>query len=519
MNLNRITCIHNDNAHFSTLRRKFCTIRGIYVQFQPFILISAYFYLPNVKQIHQIIGICFYVGFALVSDEMMGEQEARIIPIAALMVYWWMTEAVPLAVTSLLPLVLFPISGAMGMKETAAAYSNPIVYLFFGGFMLALAMEKHQLHKRIALNIISRTGSTAPRIILGFMLATALVSMWISNTATTVMMLPIATSIIALVGKGLDKKTYRIFAVSLLIAIAYSANIGGIATLVGTPPNLVMAAYLNEMHGFDVEFSTWMMFGFPLSMLLLFICWIIITKVVFKSKGIKIDGVEELVADEKDKLGTMDRAEKLTLLVFVITALLWIFRSLIQKIDGLEMLNDTIIAIMAAIALFLIPSGQGKDKFLLEWKDTQRLPWGILLLFGGGLSLAAALQAAGILDSIGAYFVTLDNLDIVLLMVFFAATSLFLTEMMSNVALVTVFVPVVAAAATALGQDILHFIIPVTIAASCAFMMPMSTPPNAVVYATGDIKVMDMVRTGFIMNVLALTIISLFGWLILPSIF
>lgn len=423
------------------------------------------------------------------------------------MLIWWVSEAVPIAVTALLPIVVWPLADVMPIKEVTASYGNPIIFLFMGGFVVALAMEKSFLHRRMALYMISLTGSGANKMILGFMIASAFLSMWISNTATTVMMLPIAQSVLQWIAKeaeGVDKKSMRNFTISLLLGIAYAANIGGMATPVGTPPNIVMLGFAREYWGMDIDFFSWMAFALPLCVLLIILCYYLLVKFLFPNSLGDLKQTRNEISKALEASGKMSLSEKRVLYVFIATSLLWIGRTYLVKWTGLP-LNDTIIAITAAITLFVWTGSKGEK--LLVWKDTEQLPWGILLLFGGGLSLAAGLKETGVIDLLASFFTT--DMSFYLLVLGLTAVSLFLTELMSNVALVTVFVPVVASIAVGFGQAEWTLSIPVTLAASCAFMLPMSTPPNAIVFAGGQLKVKNMMRAGIFMNIIAIVFIFL----------
>lgn len=449
----------------------------------------------------------------------------RVLAMAAFMLVWWVTEAVPIPVTAILPMVLLPLMQIYDMKTAAAPYASPVVFLFMGGFMLALAMEKWNLHRRIALRIVHFTGTNANRIILGFMLATGFLSMWISNTATTVMMLPIAVSVIGLLETSAqDEKSViggPFFAISLLIGIAYAANIGGTATIVGTPPNVVFSGFIERTYDVSISFARWMVFAFPFALILLLLTYYVLTRFLFKNGLGEFKGAQDLVAQQLQQLGKISIPERRTLIISVITAIAWITRKQINAILGLSKANqdielsDHMIAIIATIFLFVLPAGDDKKQSLLEWTDTSRLPWGILLLFGGGLSLADALKHVGLIDSIGAQFQGVDHTGFWIILGL-TAVSLFLTEIMSNVALVTVFLPVVGAVALGMELDPVLFCIPVTLAASCAFMLPMSTPPNAIVFASGKLKISDMARAGIWLNLLAIVLIALLTQWVLP---
>jgi sodium-dependent dicarboxylate transporter 2/3/5 len=470
------------------------------------------------KKIGLFLGpILFTIILLLPAPSALTPEAWKVIALAILMLVWWVTEAVPLAVTSLLPIIGLPLLGVLGRKAAAAPYANPVVFLFMGGFMIALAMERWNLHRRIALNIVRVTGTNANGIVLGFMLATAALSMWISNTATTVMMLPIALSVIDLLrssNENLPKKGIRHFALALMLGIAYSANIGGTATIIGTPPNVVFSGFIRETYDLEVSFATWMAFGVPFALILIGLTYLFIVKWLYPNGLGDFEGAQELIEKEVNALGKISDAEKKVLIVFVSTALLWMFRSRIVKLIPVLPLNDEGIALAATVALFVIPLDFKKGRFLMEWKDTSKLPWGILLLFGGGLSLANALAETGLIDLIGAQFKGLDNVGL-LVILGLTAVSLFLTEIMSNVALVTIFLPVVGAIAIGMGIDPLLICIPVTLAASCAFMLPMSTPPNAIVFASGHLKVAEMVRAGIILNIISILFIAILAHYIL----
>lgn len=451
----------------------------------------------------------------------MSPEAWKTVALAAFMLLWWVTEAVPIPVTALLPLVILPLLGVTEMKAAAAPYANPIVFLFMGGFMIALAMEKWNLHRRIALTIVSWTGTNANGILLGFMIATAALSMWISNTATTIMMLPIAMSVIQLLTKNKvedSSKGFRNFALVMMLGIAYSANIGGLGTLIGTPPTVVFAGFIQETYDYEVAFADWLKIGFPFAVLMIAVTYFFLVKILYPNRLGKFDGAQELIENEVEKLGSLSIGEKRTLIVFVGTALFWIFRSPINSFFPALKLSDTGIAMIATICLFIIPINFKKGEFILDWKATERLPWGILLLFGGGLSLAASLAQTGIIDLIGAQFKEANNIGFWVI-IGLTTVSLFLTEIIGNLALVTVFLPVVGGIAVGTGVDPLHATIPVTLAASCAFTLPMSTPPNAIVFASGHVKVAEMSRAGIVLNLVAILLIAVLASTIVKSVF
>jgi len=474
------------------------------------------------RQIGLFLGpIVFIILLSLPAPAVMSAEAWKVIALAAFMLVWWVTEAVPLAVAALLPMVGLPLLGVMDMRAAAAPYASPIVFLFMGGFMLALAMERWNLHRRIALNIVQLTGTNANGIILGFMLATAALSMWISNTATTVLMLPIALSVIRLLIKeeqvASDKKI-RFFALSMMLGIAYAANIGGTATIIGTPPNVVFTGFMLETYDYEVSFAKWIVFGLPFALLLLLITFFLLTRFLYPNKLGDFAGAKALIGEEIKKLGRFSTGERRTLVVFLATASSWIFRTTINAwIPGLD-ISDPGIAILATIVLFVVPENFSKGQYLLDWEDTARLPWGILLLFGGGLSLANALAETGIILLIGEQFTGLENASF-LVIIGLTAISLFLTEIMSNVALITVFLPVIGGIAVGADINPLYVAIPATLASSCAFMLPMSTPPNAIVFASGYLKVSEMVRAGIILNIITILLVAILANSVLKMLF
>ena len=465
------------------------------------------------KYIWVLVGpVSFLIMSFLPVPKGISPEAWKVLAMASLMLIWWISEAVPIAVTSLLPLVLLPSMGVAKLEAAAAPYANPVVYLFMGGFVIALAMEKWALHKRIALQIVNMTGTNANGIIGGFMMATAFISMWISNTATAIMMLPIGLSIITLMQNQIspdkeNEKGLRNFSISMMLAIAYGANIGGTATIIGTPPNVVFAGYMRENFNVEVTFLTWMMIGTPFAIILLIFTYFLTVKVLFPNNLGNFGGAKEIINSELKELGPMTTGEKLTLFIFMSTALSWIFRLQIDAIFPAIKISDTTIALVAAMLLFIIPVSLHKKEFLLNWSDTEKLPWGILLLFGGGLSLADSLASTGIINIIGDQFKGLDSEGWVFI-IGLSTVSLFLTEVMSNVALVTIFLPVVGAIAVGAGIPPIQLCIPVTIAASCAFMFPMSTPPNAIVFASGRITIGQMAKAGFILNLITILVIA-----------
>lgn len=452
--------------------------------------------------------------------ELVSEQGDKVIAVATWMIVWWITESVHIAVTALLPLILFPLLGIMTPNEVGANYGSPIIFLFFGGFVLALALEKVNLHKRIALTIIRFTGTTPNKVVLGFMIATAFMSMWISNTASTVVMLPIAISVIKLLIDDDDgfTKGDRNFALSVMLGIAFSANAGGIATVIGTPPNSVLIGLLENEYNKEISFVKWMTMGLPFSVMMVFFCYWVLVKWMFPCKHIEFSTSAQLIKTELQKLGPISKREKRVLTIFGVTVSLWITRTLInQLLPGLK-LTDTIISMICAVSLFSIPLSFKKGSFILQWKDTSKLAWGILLLFGGGLALAKGMALSGLVDAI-TITIQQSKLPVLITVSLLIILMLFMTELMSNVALVAVLAPVVAGIAIGLGVPMLYVLIPVTMASSCAFMLPMATPPNAIVFASGYVKVNQMVRAGVLLNLIAVGLLILYYIYVIPVIF
>ena len=476
---------------------------------------------PLSKRIGFLAGPLLCIAILVLPITLINSEIDRVIAIAAWMIVWWITEAVNISITALLPLALFPLLAIDTIKGVASNYANPIVYLFFGGFVIALALEKVQLHKRIALSILKITGTKANGIILGFMIATALMSMWISNTASTVVMLPIAVSVIQLLIDDEDgfSKNDRNFALSIMLGIAFSANIGGMATLIGTPPNSVMLAFLNETYNIDIGFFQWMKMGVPLAIIMLAIAYWMITRVFFRNRLGRIGKSASIIQQELDKLGRMSRGEKIVLVIFLVTAIAWMFRSYLNSLFPNITLTDTTISVIAALLMFIVPLDFKSGQFPLDWKDTSRLPWGILILFGGGLALASGLAQSGFIDLIGEYISSQSTWSVAIITLVLIFLMLFMTELMSNVALVTILIPLVVGIAIGLDKPMLQLVIPVTLASSCAFMLPMATPPNAIVFASGHVRVDQMARIGIVLNLIAVAILFGLAYWVVPVLF
>lgn len=453
----------------------------------------------------------------------------RLLAVTALMAIWWATEAIPIAATSLIPLLLFPLLGISSIDAASKPYANSVIYLFVGGFILALALEKWDLHRRLALMLLVRVGDRPSAILLGFMGVTAFISMWVSNTSATLMMLPIALSVSAVMTEEheRDGAEARRFATVLLLGVAFAASIGGLGTLVGTPPNALMAGYLRQELGIEVGFGQWMLFGVPVVAVLTPTAWLILSRWALPVNLPVNPDARRLVAEELAKLGPVTAPERRTALIFGIVAIAWIARPLLEELLGIKTLSDTSIAIAGALALFLTPSGAGtgteteagKGGFLMDWPTAVRLPWGVLILFGSGLSIADQMAATDLNDWLSHSLGWLNDLPPLLLVFTVVTLVVALTEFNSNTATAATILPILGAVATAGGVPPMLTIGPATLAATCGFMMPAGTAPNAVVYGTGHITVPQMVRAGFWIDVASIVILTLLGYLLMPLVF
>jgi sodium-dependent dicarboxylate transporter 2/3/5 len=437
------------------------------------------------------------------------------IGLTLLMATWWSTEAIPIPATSLLPILLIPALDIDSLNAATAPYANPTIYLFLGGFVLGLAMERWNLHKRIALMTLLAMGSKSSRQIAGFMIATAFLSMWVSNTATTIMMLPIGLSVIDMLtgGKDTGKADRERFATALLLAIAYAASIGGISTLIGTPPNALLAAFLADNYDVQIGFGQWMLLGVPVAIIMLAFTWWWLTRGGFNLAG---HDSTQLIRSELAELGPLSRGEKLVALVFAATALAWVFQPLLA--GWVAGVNDTSIAIAAALALFIIPVDSKQRVFLMDWESASKLPWGVLLLFGGGLSLAGVIRSTGLAEWIAQSLGALGALPVIAMIGVVVLVIIFLTEVTSNTATAAAFLPLLGALAVSQGMPAELLAIPAAIAASCAFMMPVATPPNAIVFGTGHMKIQSMIKAGFALNLFGVALVTLICYLLVGMI-
>ena len=472
----------------------------------------------NSKRTGLILGpLLFIVTILFVHPSGLSPQANAVLACTLWVAVWWITEAIPIAVTSLLPIILFPLSGGLSISETTASYGHKYVFLYIGGFILAIAIERWNLHRRIALNIINLIGTNVKSIILGFMVATAFLSMWISNTATSMMMLPIGMAIISQLKDNPDtmEDENLIFGKALMLSIAYSASIGGMATLIGTPPNLVLAGIVQEFFDTQITFSKWLMFGLPISVFLLAICWKYLTSFAFQFKHASFPGGRDEIRKHLKELGKTSYEEKMVLFIFACTAFAWITRSfLLSKI--IPGIDDTIIAIAVGIILFLVPASKEKRRALMTWNEAVKLPWGILLLFGGGLALAQGFKVSGLAEWIGSQMTLLDGVMLIFLLLILIAAVNFLTEITSNLATTAMLLPILAPMAIAIDVHPYMLMVGATVAASCAFMLPVATPPNAVVFGSGYLKIIDMVKVGIWMNIISIILLTLITFFLLP---
>lgn len=455
------------------------------------------------------VGIALFLGLLILPPPPdMPVTAWRVVAVGLLMAFWWVTEVLPVAVTALLPVMLFPLLGIAGVHETAAPYADPIIFLFLGGLLLGLALQKWGLHRRIALTIMSWVGLRPANLVLGFMSATAFLSMWVSNTATAAMMLPVSMSVVVLVvGTPADLQSAprerRDFALALLLGVAFAASIGGIGTLIGTPPNALFAGFMRRTYGIEIGFAQWMMLGVPIAVVFLLGAWLLLTRVVFRVPAQEPPGVGERLMAESRFLPPLSGPEHRVAVLFLVTAAAWVARPLLSgTIPGLD---DTVIAIAAGFLLFVIPSGRGG--FLMDWGTAARLPWDVLLLFGGGLSLAAAITESGLSVWIGNALAHLEVLPLVVLVAAIILVTTVLSELASNTATAAAILPVAGAIAAQLGLDAAALTVPVVLAASCGFMLPVATPPNALFYGSGYITVAQMARAGFLIDILGVALV------------
>ena len=450
--------------------------------------------------------------------ESIGAEAWRVAALTVFMAIWWMTEAVPIPVTALLPVAVLPVSGAGTMAEAAAPYANPLVFLFLGGFIIALAIQRWNLHRRIALLILGYSGRRPAQLVAGFMAGTAGLSMWVSNTATAAMMLPIGLSVLVVMeGHRGDSEpeSQRRFALALLIGIAFAANIGGMGTLIGTPPNAILAAFMADTYGVQIGFGQWMAVGIPVSLTLLALCWWTLTRWAFPLERTAIPGVEGLIARKREELGPLTATERRVLAVFVLTGVAWILRPLLDELLPGLALSDPGIALFAAVSLFVIPAA-GQRGALLDWGSTRELPWGVIVLVGGGLSLGTAIESSGLSTFIAGQLTGMGAWPVVFMVGAVAALTMLLSHVASNTATAATMLPLVTSIALGTGHPPLLLAVPVALAASCAFMLPVATPPNAIVFGSERLRVLDMARAGSRITLIALPLITLVSLTLAP---
>lgn len=473
--------------------------------------------MSTTKRIGFILGPLLFILVRLFfKPEGLSDEANAILASTLWIAAWWITEAIPIAVTALLPIILFPLTGGLDLNTTTSAFGHKFVFLYMGGFIIAIAIEKWNLHKRIALNIIQFIGTDVKKILLGVMVATAFLSMWISNTATAVMMLPIGIAIIHQLkdNPSTNEDENLVFGKAMMLAIAYSASIGGLATLIGTPPNLVLAGVVLDTYGYEITFLQWFMFGFPIALIMLILCWKYLTSIAYKFQQKEFPGGKAEIKRLLKNLGNIGYEEKMVAAVFATTAFFWITRSfLFDKL--LPELDDTIIAIGFAVVLFLIPS-KDKSQQLMNWEDAVKLPWGIILLFGGGMAIANGFESSGLALWIGNQMTLLAGMITLILVLLLIAAVNFLTEITSNLATTAMLLPVLAPMAITVDLHPFVLMVGAAVAASCAFMLPVATPPNAVVFGAGYLRIPDMVNKGFVMNIVSIIILTLFVYFLLP---
>ena len=469
----------------------------------------------------RILGPAIFVVM-LLTDQWQGVMSTEAWRVAAVglwMATWWATEAIPVPVTAFLPLVVFEPLGISSLREAAAPYANPTIYLFLGGFMMAMAIDRWNLHRRIALAVIDNTGTDGRRLIGGFMLVCAVLSMWMTNTSTTIMLLPIVLSVSAVMRDNipnLPEKTRQDFQIAMLLGLAYSASIGGLATLIGTPPNALLMGFMAENYDIEISFARWMLVGIPVSFVMLPIAWLLLTRVLFPCDIPANEAVKKHLHQLRMELGAMSIPERRIGIIFVCLIMSWMLRRPISDWLGIGGLSDAGIVMTAAMLLFILPSGDAKQPRLMTWDDVTRLPWGVLILFGGGLSLAAAVSGSGLALWLGEQLAPLNAWGTAVLVVASVALVIFLTELTSNLATTATLLPVMGAIAIQAGVPPIVLTVPITIAASCAFMLPVATPPNAIVFSTGAISIPQMVRAGILLNIIGIIIVSVAALFLAP---
>lgn len=474
------------------------------------------------QSVGRLLGPAVFVLMLLLADgqDAMPPEAWRAAAVGLWMAIWWATEAIPVPATALLPLVLFDPLGVASIREAAAPYANPTIFLFMGGFIMALALERWNLHRRIALAVVDRVGTDGRRLVGGFMLVCAVLSMWMTNTSTTMMLLPIVFSVATVIRDnvdGLSEESGNNFEIAILLGLAYSASIGGLATLIGTPPNALLMGFMAENYGIEISFARWMLVGIPVSFVMLPIAWIILVRFLFPVDIPATEAVRKHLHRLRDELGPMSAAEKRVGVIFVVLVFSWMFRKPVSEALAIAGVSDTGIVLTAALLLFVLPSSDSKQPRLMVWEDLARLPWGVLILFGGGLSLAAVVSDSGLALWLGQQLAPLNAWGTFVLVLASVALVIFLTELTSNLATTATLLPVMGAIAIQAGVPPIVLTVPITIAASCAFMLPVATPPNAIVFSTGAISIPQMAKAGIVLNLIGIAIVTIVSLYVAPA--
>jgi len=459
----------------------------------------------------------------------------RTIGVTCMMGAWWMLEAIPISATAFLPLVLFPMLGIQTATKVAPSYAGDLIFLFMGGFVIAIAMEMWNLHRRVSLNILKIAGANPGMLVLGFMVATGFLSAWMSNTACATMMMPIGMAIISLLNNGKDEKnsvddTNRKFGICIMLGIAFSASIGGLMTPIGTPPNAVLVGQMSKIAGIDIGFGNFMMIGVPIAVVLMTITWLLLIKVFFPVKGVNLDKAVSVVDEELEKLGPLSRGEALVMLIFVLTAACWMFRSKITgaigtiNVAGTEIvagrvIRDSTIAMTAAVIMFVTPVSLKEGKFLVDSSVFNKIPWDVLVLVGGGLALGGALNSSGVSQYVAANMESVSNMSTIMIIAVCSTIVMLITQLASNTATANTFVPLGISIAVGIGQHPMMIAVPMAIGAGLAFSLPVSTPPNAIVFGSGLIRIPDMFKVGILANFIGIAIAIVVMYVMLPVAF